>query len=99
MQILFVGCESIEGVKKATGESYGPFYKMYYLAAVQEVSSSTRTVAGIGYTPKDISISADVFRQLKTLKPLAKVELVVEADPNNLNRNVIVGVKAAAAAA
>jgi len=99
MQITFVGCESIEGVKRATGEAYGPFYKLYYLAPVQTVSSATRTVSGVGFTPKDISITETVFHQLKAIKPLQKVELVVEADPSNLNRNVIVGVKAAAAAA
>jgi len=94
MKILYVGSESIQGVKKATGEAYGPFYKMYYLAPVQTVQRDTRTVMGTGYTPQEISISPEVFAQLQQVKPLTQIGLVVEADPTNLRRNIITGVAA-----
>jgi hypothetical protein len=94
MKVLYVGSESIQGVKRATGEPYGPFYKMYYLTAVQPVQKDTRVVTGTGYTPKDISVSPEVFQALQSCKPLALLELVVEPDPNNFTRSIIVGVAA-----
>lgn len=93
MEIIFCGCESIQGVKKATGEAYGPFYKLYYLAPVQLVSKDTRTVSGVGYVPKDVSIDQQCFQALQTCKPLSKITLIVQPDPNNLQRTVITGVQ------
>jgi len=93
MQVLFTGSESIQGKKRDTGAVYGPFYKLHYLTPFVAVASDNRTVSGNGYIPKEISVSAEVFAQLQECKPMSKIEIVAEPDPNNLNRTIVAGVK------
>lgn len=95
MQILFVGSESIQGKKKDTGAPYGPFYKLHYLTAFSGVNTESRQVSGNGFIPKEVSVSADVFQQLQSCKPLTRIQVVTEADPENMSRTIIVSVKAA----
>lgn len=88
-EIVFVGCESVQGKKKDTGVPYGPFYQVHYLAPIQEVNTDNRQVSGIGYQPKVVNVESNVFAQFRDKKPMTKVSVVVGADPQNLNRTVI----------
>ena len=89
IQVLYAGCESIQGNKKSDGSAYGPFYKMYYLAPVQIVAQANRKIDGGGFSPQEVSIDAAIFHNIKNFQGLSKVNVDSGADPLNLNRTVV----------
>ncbi|NQX97362.1 MAG: hypothetical protein HRT73_05710 [Flavobacteriales bacterium] len=98
MQVQYLGCESIQGKKRGTGEAYGPFFKLYYLVPVEEINTENRKISGGGFSPQEVSISYEVFEKTKNIAGLALVEVHVGADPKNLNRTVVSSVREVKAA-
>jgi len=91
-KVLVINVQRAYGVSKKTGSEYD-ICSLTYGAPFKEQHGDTRTVTGSGWTPQEIALDPSVMSQFKDIKLPSELDLIVEADPRNLNRNICRGVK------
>lgn len=95
MQVFVIGVEYSRGTAKETGKPY-EISKIYYGAPLQNpVNTPARVSFGHGLRPAELTLSTDALAQFERVKLPALLDIVIEPDPRNMQRNLCVGIRAA----
>lgn len=91
-KVLVLNVQHAYGKSKKTGADYD-ICTLTYGVPFKEQYGDSRTVVGLGYTTQEIALEPDAMLQFQDHALPAELDLIVEADPRNLNRNICRGIK------
>ena len=91
MKVLVVNVQHAKGVSK----SNAPYdiCTISYGTQVQSVNRENRQVSGFGFQIQELGLEPSAMTQFSSLTFPTVVDLDVQPDPRNLNRNVCVGIR------
>lgn len=90
MQVLVLNAVRARGISQKTGNEYD-ICTITYGNAVQPVQKDNRQVIGYGYQVQELALNPAALAGFKDVKFPAMLNLDVQPDPRNINRNICVG--------
>mgnify|MGYP002795075811 CR=1 FL=1 len=90
MKVLVLNAQRAAGISK-TGNQYD-ICTVTYAVPVQQVSRENRKVVGYGFNAQEVGLDPGSMGQFAAYEYPLELNLIIEPDPQNLNRNMCKGV-------
>jgi hypothetical protein len=68
MKVRLVNIQRISGIAKATGEAFGPLYRLNVLSPIEHVDSPKFKKAGSGYEVTELEVDEATFKKFMPLQ-------------------------------
>ena len=90
VQVLVCGFTAADGVSK-TGSNYG-FSQVEYLVPQESFKNDKHSFRKVGFEVKTISVAhtPEVENQFMNIPTMKQVNLTIQPDPTNMNKNLCV---------
>ena len=93
MKVIVFNAQRANGISAKNGNSYD-ICTVTIGTQVQGVSRTDRTVVGYGYQASEIGLDSAALSQFAKHQFPCELNLVIEPDPRNINRNICKGISA-----
>jgi len=94
MKVLVLNVERARGVSSKNGREYD-ICTLTYCVPVENISKENRQVVGYGLRAQELGLDPAVLPQFSKHTFPAELDLIIEPDPRNMNRNLVKGVRGA----
>jgi len=90
MKVTVLNAQRASGISKSNSEY--DICTVTFCVPVNPTRSERRTVQGFGYNAQEIALDPAALPQFSKLNYPCEVDLVIEPDPRNINRNMCRGI-------
>jgi hypothetical protein len=91
MKVLVLNAERAKGVSAKNNREYD-ICTVTYCTPVENVSKENRQVVGYGLRAQELGLDPAVLKQFARHEFPAELDLIIEPDPRNMNRNLVKGI-------
>jgi len=93
MKVLVLNAERAKGVSPKNNREYD-ICTVTYCIPVENVSRENRQVVGYGLRAQELGLDPSAMSQFSKYEYPIELDLIIEPDPRNMNRNLVKGVNA-----
>lgn len=93
MKVTVFNAQRARGISSKNNQEYD-ICTVTFGTPVQSVQRDNRQVVGYGIQPQEIGLDPAALSQFGKLSYPAEVDLIIEPDPRNINRNICKGIVA-----
>jgi hypothetical protein len=91
MKVLVLNVQRARGISQKNSREYD-ICTITYCTQVENVSRENRQVTGYGYNASELGLDPSALPQFSKVDFPAELDLLIEPDPRNMNRNLCKGV-------
>lgn len=91
MKVIVLNAQRARGISQKNNSEYD-ICTVTFGTPVQSVQRDNRQVTGFGYNPQEIGLDPACLSQFSKVALPAELDLVIEPDPRNINRNICRGI-------